>query len=99
MYEYLFGVFILTCIWIVLYLIRKDLRKAMIWSGLFYIFWTLVGFILYRLFAFSPERSITPGYWAPPTLFNLGQKTGGLAIEDILFMFFVGGIATAIYEL
>jgi hypothetical protein len=99
MYEYLFGVFILACIWVIPYLVRKDLRKAMVWSGLFYIFWTIVGFILYRLFAFSPDRSINPGYWSPPTLFNLGHKTGGLAIEDILFMFFVGGIATAIYEL
>ncbi|OGN09831.1 MAG: hypothetical protein A3J46_00370 [Candidatus Yanofskybacteria bacterium RIFCSPHIGHO2_02_FULL_41_11] len=39
-----------------------------------------------------------PGYWHPPTLFNLGFITGGLSIEDALFSFLVGGIATVIYE-
>lgn len=98
MYQYLFGVLILGIVWIILYSSRKDLRKPMIWSSLFYTFWVLVGFIVYKLFMYSPDRSINPGYWAPPTLFNLQQRTGGLGIEDILFMLFVGGIGTALYD-
>ena len=41
---------------------------------------------------------ITPGYWEPQTLLGIGTLTAGLAIEDILFMFFIGGIAAVLYE-
>ncbi len=84
--------------WAVMYWLRKDLRKAMVWSGIFYIAFLSVGFVAYRILFDDPVRSITPGYWAPPTLFDLGQKTGGYAIEDAIFMFFAGGTAAALYD-
>jgi len=70
----------------------------MVWSGVFYIILLSIGFVAYRLLAHDVTRSITPGYWAPPTLFNLGQITHGYGIEDALFMFFGGGIASVLYE-
>ena len=47
---------------------------------------------------FSLGPTVIPGYWNPDTLFDLGRATGGLSIEDVFFMFFVGGIATSIYD-
>lgn len=92
------GTLIMGVVWGFLYLVRKDLRKAMIWSGVFYLMALTIGFIAFQLSTPAPEKAITPGYWTPPTLFNLGQNTGGYAIEDALFMFFGGGIAGAVYE-
>lgn len=97
-YEYLVAVCILALIWTPIFVLRRDLRKPMIWSGLFYLLILTVGFFAHSLITNDPLRSITPGYWAPKTLFDLGAKTGGYAIEDMLFMFFVGGIASALYE-
>jgi hypothetical protein len=98
MYEYLAGVILLGAIWSFLYGLRKDLRKVMLWSGIFYVLILTIGFFAHALLVNDTARSIIPGYWAPHTLFNLGEKTGGYSIEDILFMFFVGGIASSIYE-
>lgn len=101
MYEYLIGVVILFIVWLILFFIRKDLRKPMIWSGLAYllivtgyhIIWLIVSNFVYL------GEAVIPAYWNPDTLFNLGRITKGIAIEDLLFMFFVGGIATSIYEI
>ena len=99
MYEYLAGTGIGALVWTGLFLVRKDLRRPMVWSGSFYVVLLSIGFAAYRVTVNDPARSITPGYWAPPTLFNLGRLTGGYAIEDVLFMFFAAGIAAALYEL
>ena len=98
MYQYLVGIAIMFVAWALLFFIRKDLRKPMVWSGGFYIIIITLGFFFYFFIPNDIARSITPGYWTPHTLFNLGQKTGGYAIEDVLFMFLAGGIATALYE-
>jgi len=100
MYEYLLGTLIMGIVWVLAFLPRKDLRKPMIWSGVAYIIAISVWFFALRfLFLLGYiDSSITPGYWHPNTLFNLGLITGGFAIEDILFMFFAGGIATFVYE-
>ncbi len=101
MYEYLIGIVILAVIWATLFKVRSDLRKPMIWSGLAYMIVIIGGFSLMKIasnagLSFGP--AVIPGYWNPDTLFNLGRITGGLSIEDILFMFFVGGIATVLYD-
>lgn len=74
----------------------------MVWSGLYYIKILTIAFGAIALLMIAgligPARRITPGYWEPPTLFNLGALTGGYAIEDAIFMFFVGGITAAVYE-
>jgi len=98
MYEYLVGTFLLGAVWLVIFLLRKDLRHAMIWSAWFYVILLTVGFILLYIANINPSVRINPGYWTPPTLFNLNNKTGGFAIEDALFMFFIAGIAAAAYE-
>ena len=85
-------------VWTLFFLFRKDLRKPMLWSGGFYIVVMTLGFIFYFFIPKEIARSITPGYWTPHTIFDLGRITGGYAVEDVLFMFFAGGIATAIYE-
>ena len=41
---------------------------------------------------------INPGYWSPPSVWDLNRITGGLGIEDVLYMFFVGAIAAGLYE-
>src|SRR3989338_6687054 len=100
MYEYLIGIAILAIIWAIFYFVRKDLRKPMIWSGLVYVFisagFFFIFFKIISQFIYLGEGFI-PGYWNPDTLFDLG-RTLGLSIEDLFFAFFVGGIATVIYE-
>jgi hypothetical protein len=97
-YAYLVGTLLLGAAWFTLYLLRKDLRRAMVWSGTFNLVFITVGFVAYHFVVSDPSRAITPGYWAPPTLFDLGQKTQGYGIEDALYLFFSGGIAAALYE-
>ena len=70
----------------------------MAYSGLLYLFYMTAVFLLSRLLSSDPAKAITPGYWEPPSILNLNIKTGGLGIEDALYMFFVGGIAAALYE-
>src|SRR3989344_8728543 len=101
MYEYLIGTGILFIIWTCCMIARPDLRRPMIWSGLIYAIISIIYFFvivkIVSSFIYLGEGFI-PGYWNPDTLFDLG-RTLGLSIEDILFAFFVGGIATMIYEL
>lgn len=98
MYAYLIGTGMLGIIWLILFLRRKDLRHAMLWSASFYIVMLSIGFLLLYLVNIDPSMRINPGYWTPPTLFDLNNKTGGYSIEDALFMFFMAGIAAATYE-
>ena len=97
-YAYLMGTGIMFIVWAFFFILRKDLRRPMIWSGLFYIAILTIGFFILLFISNDPAQTITPGYWTPHTLLDLGQKTGGYAIEDALFMFFAGGIAAALYE-
>ncbi len=98
--HYVVGIIIVGLTWLPFYIYRRDLRKDMIWSGLYYMLILSFGFILIKFVApnLSPERTIVPGYWNPDTLFNLGRITGGYALEDAVYMFFTGGIAAALYE-
>lgn len=43
------------------------------------------------------EPFFVPGYWNPPSLFDLAQRTG-FDIESLIFTFALGGIAVVIYE-
>jgi len=43
------------------------------------------------------EPLFYPAYWFPPTLFDLGNKTG-LDIESLIFSFAVGGLGCALYD-
>src|SRR5437868_803647 len=99
MYAYLFGTICLALIFIFLCLVRRDLRQAMIYSGLLYLSYGFVMFLVIKLLAADPTKTINPGYWTPPSLFDLSARTGGYGIEDGLFSFCFGGIAAGLFEL
>src|SRR3989344_1166805 len=100
MYEYLIGSLIFGVVWLFLFISKKNLRKPMLWTaGVYIIFSAILVSIWYflRNYIYLGD-TIVPSYWHPTTLFNLGTVTGFAGIEDILFLIFIGGIATAIYE-
>lgn len=69
----------------------------MVYSGTFYLLYGFVIFLAIKLLSYDPTKTVTPGYWEPPTLFDLNRKTGGYGIEDALFSFFAGAIAAGLY--
>lgn len=82
-YAYLIGDLIIGLpLWSVLFFGRKDLRREM-----------LIVSLLIGIAGPVSEYWYTQDYWQPQTF------TGTVAgLEDFLFGFFVGGIASAIYE-
>ncbi|MEK7107512.1 MAG: lycopene cyclase domain-containing protein [Patescibacteria group bacterium] len=98
--EYLAGIAMMAIVWLFFFLLRKDIRKEIVWGGYYYLSILSLGFILIKIFApdIPAQMTITPGYWNPNTLFDLARITGGYSLEDALYMFFTGGIAVAIYE-
>jgi len=85
-YAYFIGCLIFLIVWLLFFVLRKDLRKEMIF-----------GSILALPFGFV-ERLWVPEYWNPPSLFNLISNYG-TGIESFLFYFICGGIAAVIYEI
>lgn len=81
-YAYLLGSLLAFPVWIALYLHRKDLRKEMLMASL------CIG-----VAALLTESIFHKDYWRPE-IFN-GWSVG---IEDFLYGFFLGGIASVIYE-
>src|SRR3989338_2876632 len=81
-YAYLVGDFILFLIWLFFFLRRKDLRKEMLIISLFS---APIGLTQYFFRA---------DYWQPTYAFS----NTIIGLEDILYMFFTGGIIGVIYE-
>src|SRR3989344_6909047 len=81
-YAYLLGCTIFVSIWLLLYILRKDLRKEMLTMSLLVAPLGPLSQLLYLR-----------DYWKPQ-LFN-GWVVG---IEDLLFAFAIGGITSVIYE-
>ena len=81
-FAYLTGNLILFIIWLTLFIYRKDLRHKML----------LMSCLIAPLGPLS-EIFFTRDYWKPE-LFNGWQ----IGIEDLLFGFFAGGIASVFYE-
>jgi hypothetical protein len=98
--EYLIAVGGLGIAWFALFAYRNDLRAKMLWCSVYCAAILSIGFLMLRILFphLPPQEMITPGYWDPDTLFNLARITGGWSIEDILYMFFTGGIASAVYD-
>ena len=84
-YPFLIWALILIGIWIILYILRKDLRKEMIISSLVALPFGLT------------EKLFVPNYWNPQTLFNLAARIG-FDIESFLYAFAIGGVAAVLYE-
>jgi len=82
---YFVGSLILGIPWFAVYLLRKDLRKELLFSS-----------FAILPFAFTAPFFI-PEYWSPSYLFGFipGLRIG---VEDLLFSFFVGGIASVLFE-
>lgn len=72
-------------IWLVIFLIRKDLRQEM-----------LFGSFLGLPFGFI-EYFFVPSYWNPLSLFDFIRRFG-FGIESFIFAFFTAGIAAVFYE-
>jgi len=77
---------IILGIWLVIFLMRKGVRKEMLVASL----WTTPLGLTEPLFV--------PEYWNPPSLFNLAQKTG-FDIESLIFSFAIGGIGSVLYNI
>ncbi len=80
-YSYLIGDLVFLVIWFVLFILRKDLRKKML---LISIFFGVIGLIF--------EVTHALDWWTPHLITNTP-----IGIEDFLFGFAIGGIATGIY--
>jgi hypothetical protein len=72
--------------WIVIYLLKKNFRKIMLPVSL-----------ATMLFGFT-EPLFVSGYWSPPSLFGLAQKTG-FDMESFIFSFSIGGIGAILYRI
>lgn len=83
-YAYLVGDIIFGAIWLILFLLRKDLRKEMISLS-------LIGAV------FFPFALIyLPDYWYPDHIIHSDALP--LGIEDFLFAFLIAGIGAVLYE-
>jgi len=72
----------LSILWILLYLARKDLRRKMLWLSITLGFLGPIG-----------EVWFLRDYWQPQIFF--GRSIG---LEDYLFMFFITGIACVLHQ-
>ncbi len=85
-YAYVFGAPIFFIVWFPIFLIRKDLRKEMLFGG-----------VIAAVLAATSEFVWVPYYWNPPFLFDLVHKVG-FSLDDFIVWFFGGGIAAVLFE-
>ena len=100
LYKYLVGSLFLGLIWLLFFLRYKNLRKEMLFGSCIYPLVLVPLFLITKGLSYFIELSwnYVPSYFNPDTLFNLSRILGGLSIEDVLFMLFMGGIIAVIYE-
>ncbi len=85
MYEWLALALSWDAVWLVLFAVKPNLRRQMLWVSFFT---ALTGLA---------EPIFVPRYWNPPSLFNLTATTH-FDLESLIFSWGTGGIGTAIYE-
>ncbi len=81
-YTYLILGLTLFFVWLILYFLRKDIRKEM-----------LIISLLFGIAGLVVESTYIIDWWKPLTITNTA-----VGIEDFLFGFTVGGIASVLYE-
>lgn len=81
-FSYLIGACIPLLLWIIIFLIRKDVRKEMLFISVF-------SGVLAPLISLVHLRD----WWSPQTC--TGTAVG---IEDVIFAFAIGGLAVSLYE-
>jgi len=84
-YTYLVWSLLLLVLWLLVYLFSTETRRKMLKMS--------IGTLPLGL----SEPLFYPQYWFPPTLFDLGWRTG-LDVESLIFSFSVGGLASTLYE-
>lgn len=82
-FVYLVAMTPMVIIWLILFFLRKDLRKEI---------WTMSIFMAI-ISVFTAHYWWTIDWWQPPTIW--GTRVG---IEDLILGFFTGGFMTALYE-
>lgn len=87
-YAYLVGNLLLFCIWLVIFLKRKDLRREQI----------IVGLILVLVAPFTDYLFFYGDYWRPDYFINFNINGVKIGFESSFFGFVIGGISTGIYE-
>ena len=87
-YPYLVGIIILGLLWLIFFLLRKDLRQQILIMS----FFTTPLAPIFQFFFFSKD------YWNPNYFYSISINGVSVGIEEPLFAFFVGGIGTIIYE-
>jgi uncharacterized protein YggT (Ycf19 family) len=85
-YAWLIWSLIFLLLWLLVYFFKKPFRKEMLRVSI----WTMPFGLTEPLFI--------PQYWNPPTLFNLGQKTG-FDLESLIFSFAIGGIGSVLFKI
>lgn len=76
----------LVCIWLIIWLFRREARQRMLWASL-----------LTMPFGLT-EPIFVPEYWSPPSLFDLARRTG-FDLESLIFCFGIGGLGVVLYDL
>lgn len=101
MYEYLISDIVLGLFWLSLFIFYRNLRKEMLFGSVLYPAILIPLFLVTKFLSyfFNLTWRYVPDYWNPDTLFDLIRITGGLSIEDFLFMFFLGGVVSVSYEI
>lgn len=90
-YAYLTGDFLLASVWLLLYIKRKDLRFEIIVMSVLSLFWIAVSYVLFA-------SDFISKVWVSEGLGILTFLPLGIHGEDMLFTFFLGGIAAVLYE-
>ncbi len=77
---------IILAIWLMIYRLKPRFRQSMLRMSFITMPFGLT------------EPLFVPGYWSPPSLFKLAEKTG-FDIESLIFSFAIGGIGTVLYRI
>src|SRR3989344_1522253 len=101
MYTYFSGVIILSLVWVVLFIKCPLWRRRMTFSSFLCLAVLIPLFFITKAlsYVFLITWKYVPDYYNPDTLFDLSRITGGAALEDVVFIFLMGGIAAVIYQM
>jgi hypothetical protein len=84
-YVWLFWASAFLVPWVALWTLFPTHRRTMLWASIFTMPLGLT------------EPLFVPEYWAPPSLFDLAERTG-FDIESLIFCFGIGGVGAVLYN-
>ncbi|PIR83970.1 hypothetical protein COU18_00995 [Candidatus Kaiserbacteria bacterium CG10_big_fil_rev_8_21_14_0_10_51_14] len=87
-YAYLIGTIVLALVWFAFFFLRKDLRRQQL----------LISLCSAPLGPISQVLWFHKDYWQPPYAFPISVAGVQVGIEELLFAFFISGIASVIYQ-